>query len=273
MLENSTLRRKELANVVVFAGQGDARRSMALLWRTPLAAESRPGPKQGLTVEEIVAAAIEIADEYGMAALSMRAVGERLGRTGMALYTYVPSKSELVDLMYDTVIAQVHRTHDIGEGWRPALTAWAEDLWAFYLRHPWVLQVSQARPVLGPNEYVVLDEVVRILLTSGLEPATLRRVTGALFQFVRGVAQVVAEAREASAATGTSDEDWWYARSALLTEMAPDFDRRFPAVAKLARAGGFTMTDETVPYQEQAATETFRTGLEALLDGIEKAAG
>jgi hypothetical protein len=30
------------------------------------------------------------------------------------------------------------------------------------------------------------------------------------------------------------------------------------------------MTDETVPYQEQAATETFRTGLAALLDGIER---
>jgi AcrR family transcriptional regulator len=259
--------------VVVFAGQGDARRSMALLWRTPLAEEPRPGPKQGLTVDAIIAAAIEIADEYGMAALSMRAVGERLGRTGMALYTYVPSKGELVDLMYDTVIAEAHRTYDLGDGWRPALTAWAEDMWAFYLRHPWVLQVSQARPVLGPNEYVVLDEVLRILFETGLDPAALRQVTGALFQFVRGVAQVVAEAREASVATGTSDEDWWYARSALLTEMAPDFDQRFPSVAELARSGGFTMTDETVPYQEQAATETFRTGLAALLDGVEKKAG
>jgi AcrR family transcriptional regulator len=244
---------------------------MALLWRTPSGAEQKPGPKQGLTVDAIVAAAIEIADEHGMAALSMRAVGERLGRTGMALYTYVPSKSELVDLMYDTVIAEAHHTHDLTGGWRPALTAWAEDLWAFYLRHPWVLQVSQARPVLGPNEYVVLDEVLRILFETGLGPAALRQLTGALFQFVRGVAQVVAEAREAAAATGTGDDEWWYARSALLEEMATDFDRRFPMVARLAQAGGFTLADETVPYQEQAATETFRTGLTALLDGIEKA--
>lgn len=256
--------------MVVFAGQGDARRSMALLWRAQPAEEPRPGPKQGLTVEGIVAAAIELADEHGMGALSMRAVGERLGRTGMALYTYVPSKGELVDLMYDTVIAEAHRTYDLGDGWRPALTAWAADMWAFYLRHTWVLQVSQARPVLGPNEYVVLDEVLRILFETGLDPATMRQVTGALFQFVRGVAQVVAEARDASAATGTSDDEWWYARSALLTELAPDFDQRFPMVAKLARSGGFTMADETVPYQEQAATETFRTGLAALLDGIEK---
>jgi AcrR family transcriptional regulator len=256
--------------VVVFAGQGDARRSMALLWRQQVDDEPKPGPKQGLTVDAIVAAAIGIADEYGMAALSMRAVGERLGRTGMALYTYVPSKSELVDLMYDTVIAEVHHTHDLADGWRPALTAWAEELWAFYLRHPWVLQVSQARPVLGPNEYVVLDEVLRILFATGLDPTAMRQLTGALFQFVRGVAQVVAEARDAAAATGTGDDEWWFARSALLEEMATDFDQRFPMVTKLAEAGGFTLTDETVPYQEQAATETFHTGLTALLDGIEK---
>ncbi|MFI7676727.1 TetR/AcrR family transcriptional regulator [Actinophytocola sp. NPDC049390] len=256
--------------MVVFAGQGDARRSMALLWRQSAAEEPKPGPRQGLSVDAIVAAAIGIADEYGMAALSMRAVGERLGRTGMALYTYVPSKSELVDLMYDTVIAEAHHTYDLADGWRPALTAWAGDLWAFYLRHPWVLQVSQARPVLGPNEYVVLDEVLRILFASGLDPAATRQLTGALFQFVRGVAQVVAEARDAAAATGTGDDEWWYARSALLEEMATDFDERFPMVARLARAGGFTLADETVPYQEQAATETFHTGLAALLDGIEK---
>lgn len=256
--------------MVVFAGQGDARRSMALLWRQPRDEEPKPGPKQGLSVDAIVAAAIEIADEYGMAALSMRAVGERLGRTGMALYTYVPGKSELVDLMYDTVLAEAHHTYDLAGGWRPALDAWARDLWAFYLRHPWVLRVSQARPVLGPNEYVVLDEVLRILFETGLDPAATRRLTGALFQFVRGVAQVVAEAREAAAATGTGDDEWWYARSALLEEMAPDFDRRFPMVATLARAGGFTLADETVPYQEQAATETFHAGLAALLDGIEK---
>jgi AcrR family transcriptional regulator len=241
---------------------------MALLWRAPVVEEARPGPKQALTVDVIVAAAIEIADGQGMSALSMRAVGDRLGRTGMALYTYVPSKSELVDLMYDTVIAEAHHDYDLGAGWRPALTAWAEDLWAFYLRHPWVLQVSQARPVLGPNEYVVLDTVFRIMFETGLAPAEVRRVTGALFQFVRGVAQVVAEARDAAAATGTADDEWWYARSALLEEMAPDFHLRFPMVTKLAQTGGFTLDAETEPYQEQAANETFRAGLTMLLDGI-----
>jgi AcrR family transcriptional regulator len=255
--------------MVIYAGQGDARRAMEHLWRKPAEEEARPGPKPALTLEGIIAAGIQIADEHGMSSLSMRSVGERLGRTGMALYTYVPGKSEIVDLMYDTVLAEAHHTYDLGDGWRAALTAWAEDMWAFYLRHPWVLQVSQARPVLGPNEYVVLDTVLGIMFETGLDATEIRRLTGALFQFVRGVAQVVAEAREAASATGTGDDEWWGTRAPLLEELAVDFDTRFPMVARLAQVGGFEPADETVSYQEQMATEAFRAGLVALLDGVE----
>jgi AcrR family transcriptional regulator len=103
----------------------------------------------GARTDMIVDAAIAVADADGMARLSMRAVGDRLGRTAMALYTFVPNKSELVDLMHDRALAELRTDYDLGVGWRAAATSWAHDHWAFYLRHPWVLQVSQARPVLG----------------------------------------------------------------------------------------------------------------------------
>jgi AcrR family transcriptional regulator len=257
--------------VVIFAGQGDARRSMALLWRTSGAGYVRtgPGPKPGLSVDLIVDAAIAVADAEGMAALSMRAVGERFERTAMALYTYVSNKTELVDLMYDRALAELPTEYERGAGWRSATTSWAGDLWAFYLRHPWVLQVSQARPVLGPNEYLVLETVVRILAETGLEARMLRRIVGALFHFVRGTAQTIAESRQAATATGVSDEEWWFARSALLAEVAPDFAERFPMVTRLEHEGAFQFDDETVPYLERDARETFDVGLTILLDGIE----
>ncbi len=257
--------------MVVFVGQGDARRSMALLWRTAGSGDVRtgPGPKPKLSVDMIVDAAIAIADEEGIAALSMRAVGERLGHTAMALYTYVPSKSELVDLMYDRAFAELPTDYELGAGWRAAVTSWAEDVWAFYLRHPWVLQVSQARPVLGPNEYVVLETVVRILRQTGLEARVLRRIVGVLFHFVRGAAQTIAESRQAARATGVSDEEWWFARSALLEEVAPDFPERFPMVTWLEKEGASRLEDETAPYLEREAKETFKVGLTVLLDGIE----
>ncbi|GAA3143074.1 TetR/AcrR family transcriptional regulator C-terminal domain-containing protein [Streptomyces rameus] len=268
--------------MVVFAGQGDARRSMALLWRSADSANVRtgPGPKPGLDVDTIVDAGIAVADEQGMAALSMRAVGARLRRTAMALYTYVPSKSELVDLMHDRVLAELPTAYGTDAGWRPAITAWADDVWAFYLRHPWVLQVSQARPVLGPGEYAQLETVVRILGGVGLDPLRLRRVIAVLFQFVRSMARVAAEHRQAAPETGVSDEEWWAERSALLAEVAPDFAERFPALADLesratraAVAGAEGDPGGAEPYMECEAQEAFRVGLGVLLDGIEAEVG
>lgn len=258
---------------MLFAGQGDARRSMHLLWRAARPVEGRagPGPKPGLSVDLIVDAAIAVADADGMAGLSMRAVGDRLGCTGMALYTYVANKAELVDLMYDRALAELSADHDGRAGWRRAVTAWATALFAFQLRHPWVLQVSQARPVLGPNEHVVLESLARLLWPTGLPAEVLRRAMGALLHLVRGTAQTVAETRQAPGVTGMSDDEWWFARSALLDEVAPDFAQRFPTVTRMAADGGFRMADESVPYLEQDAREAFGLGLELILDGIERA--
>ncbi|MFE9118205.1 TetR/AcrR family transcriptional regulator [Streptomyces sp. NPDC007172] len=266
--------------MVIFAGQGDARRSMALLWRSASSRGTRaaPGPKPGLDVDTIVAAGIAVADEQGMAALSMRAVGTWLGRTAMALYTYVPSKSELVDLMHDRVLAELPTEYDTAAGWREAIADWAEDTWAFYLRHPWVLQVSQARPVLGPGEYTQLETVVRIMGGVGLDPLRTRRVIAVLFQFIRGMARIAAERRQAAPETGVSDEEWWAERTALLAEVAPDFAERFPALAALESHATAAAADDgreeladTTPYLEREAREAFRTGLELVLDGIASA--
>ncbi|QFZ19965.1 TetR/AcrR family transcriptional regulator [Saccharothrix syringae] len=252
--------------MAIFAGQGDARRSMRLLWRDP----APPGP--GLSLEAVVAAAIELADRDGMAAVSMRAVGRRLGRTAMALYTYVADKAELVDLMYDQVLGELPADYPLDDGWRAALTAWARDGRAFYLRHPWVLQVSQARPVLGPHEFASLETLVRIVRGTGLAPDVLRGVVGALMQFVRGAAAVIADARSAAAATGVSDEEWWYSRSPLLEEVAPDFAERFPLATWVgAEDPPEVPGDECAPYLERDAVHNFDVGLRVLLDGIEAA--
>jgi AcrR family transcriptional regulator len=270
MLDHVTLWHKE-GQVVVFAGQGDARRSMALLWRTAGSAGVRtgPGPKPKLSVDVIVDAAIAVADAEGMAALSMRAVGERLGRTAMALYTHVPNKGELIDLMYDRALAELPTDYELEAGWRASLASWAEDTRAFYLRHPWVLQVSQARPVLGPHEFTVLETLVRILHETGLEPRVLRGIVGALMHFARGAAQTIADSRQAATATGVSGQDWWFSRSPVLEEVAPDFDQRFPMAAWIQSDSTSPSEDETTPYLEREAKQNFEVGLAVLLDGIE----
>lgn len=258
--------------MVVFAGQGDARRSMELLWAPRVGApRTGPGPKPGLSVEAIVATAIEIADADGMAALSMRAVGERLGRTAMALYTYVPGKTELVDLMYDRVLGELPAGYDVSDGWRPAAVALARALWDFHLAHPWLLQVSPARPVLGPGEFHVQETLLRVLLETGLPVFRVRWVVSALYNVVRGTVQPAAESRQAARETGLSEEDWWHRRAALLGELVPDLAARFPSVARLGEDPAPPDPESEEPYLEREARLSFEAGLELLLDGVEAA--
>jgi hypothetical protein len=172
--------------------------------------------------------------------------------------------------MYDKALAELPADYDLSGGWRAAVSSWAEHALAFYLRHPWVLQVSQARPVLGPNEFAVLESVVGILRATGLRPARLRGVVALLFDFVQGAAKTVAESRLAPSATGVSDEEWWLARSRLLEEVAPGFAARFPMVTWVESEADAPGEDET--YLEHRVSETFAVGLGVLLDGIEAAA-
>ncbi|SEB32206.1 DNA-binding transcriptional regulator, AcrR family [Amycolatopsis tolypomycina] len=258
--------------MVVFAGQGDARRSMELLWGPRVVApRTGPGPKPGLSVEAIVAAAIEIADADGMPALSMRSVGERLGRTAMALYTYVPGKTELVDLMYDRTLGELPSSFPASDGWRSAALSLAAALWDLHLRHPWLLQVSPARPVLGPGEFHVQETLLSVLASTGLPLSRVRWVVAALFNVVRGSVQAAAESRQAARETGQSEEDWWSARSALLGELAPDLTQRFPTVARLGEEGEYEASGSDEPYLEREARLSFEAGLELLLDGVEAA--
>lgn len=192
----------------VFAGQGDPEWSLTALWAEVSPKRTAPGPRPALSRTAIVAAAIEVADGEGLEGLSMKAVGQRLGRTAMALYTYVPGKDELLDLMYDRVHAELPTRYPMHRGWRAAARAWARDVGEFLLRHPWTLQISYARPVLGPHEQAMLETLVGILRATGLRAPVLRRAVSALLHLVRGAGQTRIDARRVARATGTSSALW-----------------------------------------------------------------
>ncbi len=269
-----------------YAGRGDPRRSMELLWATAataatgattIATAGAPtptrGPKPGLSTAVVVAAAIELADADGLGALSMRRVAERLGRSAMSLYTYVPGKSELLDLMLDTALGELPTAYSRADGWRTAVEASARDGWDFYQRHPWVLQVSGSRALLGPHELDLYETQLSLVDGLGLDGVEMTRVVGVVAGFVRGAAKAVSDARTAEQATGVSDDDWWNARSPLLEELAGDqWAERHPTITRLAAEHAFEQLDrpdEATPYTVRDALDTFEFGLQRLLDGIE----
>ena len=254
-----------------FSGRGDPNRSMALLWGVPQP-PSR-GPRPELTAREIALAGIELADAEGLDALSMRKVAGQLGKSAMSLYTYVPGKAELLDLMLDTVYAELAMDYALEQGWRAAVEESARQGWEFYQRHPWVLQISGVRSILGPHETDVHETQLRLVDGLGLSAVEMTRVVTVVSNFVRGAAKVMADSRVAERTTGISDEEWWNARAPLMGKFMENQKERYPIISRIASAqasdGAEWNEDDTFSYTEKLALDSFEFGLQRLLDGIE----
>ncbi len=198
-------------------GSGDLSRSMALLWGTD-EPPSR-GPKPGLSVAAVVAAAVELADEEGLAALSMRKVAARLGVGTMSLYRYVPGKGELLDLMLDHVQGPVTEgAYQEARGWRATLELVAQATWDLFLRHPWLLQINQTRPVLGPRSLAAFDAALTGLRGLGLTGQEKVAMLVTIDNFVTGTARMVVLAQQSAEQSGVSDEEFWSAQTPFLNE-------------------------------------------------------
>ena len=121
--------------------RGDPARTLRLLWRDP-AAIPRRGPRQGLTIDGVVAAATALADAEGLDAVTMRRVAAQLAVVPMTLYTYVPGKAELLDLMIDAAYQAMPRASTAGLPWRQRVTGIAGENRALFGSHPWAAAVT-----------------------------------------------------------------------------------------------------------------------------------
>lgn len=256
-------------------GEDDPDRSVELLWR------AADGPvREGLSVGAIVRAAVEIADADGLDGVSMRRVGERLGFTSMSLYRHVPGKAQLIDLMCDTVMAELSRARPSvtgpaettaqpaeggpaettarpaegrGSGWRERLEGWAREGWALQGRHPWLAEVRGTRHVPGPHAIADFDHALSTVAGTGLRPAEMVAVVGLVGRFVDGEAVRVAEVARTERETGQSEEEWWSARQSLFERLD-----RYPALTAIWESGGYDSPEDS-----------FEFGLARVLDGIE----
>ena len=244
---------------IEYSGAGDPVRSMALLWRTSERVSRRGKPE--LSVDRIVRAAIEVADAHGLGALSMRRVAERLGVGTMSLYTYVPGKAELIDVMLDTVCAETARPQDVPGGWRGRLERVARENWELAHRHPWMLQIGTGRPPMGPNLIAKYDYELSALAGIGLTEVEMDSVLSLVLWHVNGAASRAVEMAQVEHRTGMSDEQWWSAQAPLLEKVLdPD---RFPTATRVGAAAGEAYAAAYSPQHE------LEFGLQRLLDGVE----
>jgi AcrR family transcriptional regulator len=244
-----------------YASGGDAARTMALLWDGPPV--PRRGPRQRIDLPRIVDTAIAEAD-CGGPALSMRALAQALGIGTASLYTYVPGKAELLELMVDRVAA-TQPLPSADAGWRRGLQNLAAADLAAFRAHPWLLQVASARTVFGPNVLTRYDAALALLDGQRLPAIDVVGSVAAVESYTRGAASAVVEAEQAPARTGSSDDEWWERLAPLLDER---MNGRFPRLATLHEAGAFAVSDAAPPYPLQRALDRFAFGLDLVLDSV-----
>lgn len=255
------------------SGGEDFERALALLWRNqprtgPSGGKRSRGRKPSLTVDQIVRAGITVADRDGLPSTSMARVAAELGVGVMSLYTYVPAKVELVDLMVDAVLLE----RDLpgpGDprptGWRAQLELYADRTRAAYQRHPWLRQAfSTLRPPLGPGLLAQQEYLLSALSGIGLSARQVTAAAGAIVTFVGAAAALETESVQAERATGQTDDAWWAARQSFWDDY---FDvARYPAMTRVWNDGGFDASSV------EATRAAYSFGLQVLLDGIQATA-
>lgn len=242
-------------------GSGDPARLVGLLWAAP-GAPSRTG----LSTARVTDVAVAVADEEGLPAVTMRRVGEALGVGAMSLYTYVPGRAELVELMLDRVAAQVYDDGDLpgavrdAAGWRAGVLRVVDANWSHHLRHPWTIDVPPARPVLGPGVTMKYDAELAPLDGIGLTDLEIEHVLASVLGLVGHAARWTIGLERVRADTALTEVQWWETVAPALG--AAMHGRSFPLAERVGSAVG-----EAVQASDDPEL-SMRYGVERLLDGV-----
>ncbi|MBP1989894.1 TetR/AcrR family transcriptional regulator [Paenibacillus eucommiae] len=213
----------------------DPTRSLNLLWGS----QTIPG-RSGLTIKSIVMAGMEIADADGIGELSMRKVAERLGVGTMSLYTYVPGKTELLELMLDSAYAHLYESINLpseqGGDWPQAIRFIAKKNWDLFLKHPWILDLSGRRPVLGPHITLKYELELRVLEGIGLADIEMDATLSLVIMHVESCARQVTTMKATQRMTGMDENEWWLAHAPVLERLIDP--AQFPIASRVGEAAG-----------------------------------
>ncbi|MCL9793696.1 TetR/AcrR family transcriptional regulator C-terminal domain-containing protein [Frankia sp. AgKG'84/4] len=229
-------------------GEAASSRPTELLWARPV---ERRRPR--LSREEIVDAAITIADAEGITAVSIRRVAAALNARPMSLYSHFDRKDDLLALMSDQVAAEILVPEPMPADWRDRLRAIAHRTRDSALRHPWVLRAYAGPPHLGPNALQHAEQSAAAVADLPLAPARRVALLRAIDTYTLG--QVAAELHERLANDSVDPAEV----RAYLTRTLDS--GQYPHLAALPRAA-------LVFFVEDAGRERFDEGLDWLLAGV-----
>jgi AcrR family transcriptional regulator len=216
---------------------------------TPSSSRSRGRP--ALPLDRILVAALELVDEQGADALSMRSLALRLGSGTATLYRHFGSRSELVALVVDRMIGEIDNRAIASLPWQHACMSFAQSMFDALGQHGNVASLLIGHVPVGPNALAQRELVLSVLLANGFTPATAAHAYATVSRYVLGFAI------QLSGST-VSDDQRDAEVSAAFHRLDPS---RYPATVAAA--------DELpVPLEEE-----FEFGLRLIVAGLERLQG
>ncbi len=209
--------------------------------------------RQPLTRDRVLDAALVLADEGGIEALSMRKLAQALGVEAMSVYHHVANKEAILDGLVDLVFSEI-ALPAAEASWRTAMRERAISARAVLSRHPWATVLMESRTSPGPATLHHHDAVLGVLRGAGFSVPLAAHAFSALDSYIYGFAlQEVAlpfDSPESAAAVA----------EAILEHLPAD---RYPHLREL--------TAEHVLQPGYAYAAEFEFGLDLILDGLDRA--
>ena len=204
---------------------------------------------------QVLLAAVALADQGGIEAVSMRKLGQVLGVEAMSLYNHVANKSDLLDGMIDIVFSEIGLPPD-DTGWKPAMRQRAIAARQVLGRHRWAIGLMESRRSPGPATLRHHDAVLGCLRRAGFSVELTAHAYSLLDSYIYGFAL-----QEASLPFGTAEE------TAQVTQQ----------IAGQMPAGEYPyLTELAIDHVLQPGYHyggEFEIGLDLILDSLERTAG
>jgi AcrR family transcriptional regulator len=215
-------------------------------------ARKKPARREPLSRVRVLVAALALADEEGLEALSMRRLGQELGVEAMSLYNHVRNKEDMIDGLVDLVFAELGDAS--GRDWKAAMRRRALRVREVLGRHRWAIALMESRRSPGPANLGHHESVLRSLREAGFSIGLAAHAYSLLDSYVYGFAL-----EQANLPFDTGAEAAEMAATTMATFPSEAYPYMSEMAVKLVMRPGYSYAKE------------FEFGLELILDGLERA--
>ncbi|MEU4238935.1 TetR/AcrR family transcriptional regulator C-terminal domain-containing protein [Actinoplanes sp. NPDC026619] len=224
------------------------------LWTRPAA--TKP---ERLTRETVVARAVELADQEGLKAVSVRRIATELSARPMSLYSFFERKEDLVDLMVDQVLGEMLLDEMPPGDWRDALRAVLHRQIEVGRRHPWVMSVFGERAPIGPQAARHAEQSFQAIASLRLPPGQALKLLHVVDTYMWGFITLSGQEQAARQRDGLTEQEWRASTDAYFAEITAGGE--LPHLAEAGRGGLLRGAAEDWK-------DDFDDGLRWLLDGF-----